>query len=240
MKSSLLLSIILSFFHYTLVGQVSHEKWNTLLKKHVSASSGMVNYEGFKTDRESLNSYLNLLKNNHPKSSWSKNQQMAYWINAYNAFTVDLILRNYPLKSINDISKGGKKPWDIAFIKIGDKTYTLNDIEHKILRPKFQDPRIHFAVNCASISCPLLLNEAFTEQNLEEKLQQQAKRFINDKSRNKISSSSAQLSKIFEWFKGDFEKNGSIIDFLNKYSNTKITPKAKITYLNYNWNLNKQ
>jgi len=209
-KISLFFICALVLFSSCLVGQVSHDQWSTLLKKHVS-TEGMVDYEGFKEDRALLNTYLNMLKNNSPNTDWSKNESMAYWINAYNAFTIDLILQYYPLKSINDISKSGKKPWDIPFIKIGGKSYSLNNIEHDILRAKYKDPRIHFAVNCASISCPLLLDKAFTAENLDSAMNQQATRFINDNKRNKISSNSAQLSKIFEWFKSDFEQGGTLI-----------------------------
>ena len=135
-----------------------------------------------------------------------------------------------------------RSTWAIDFIKIEGKTYNLNNIEHGILRPKYNDPRIHAAVNCASRSCPKLLNEAFTADKLDNQLDMVMKDFINDATRNKITSANkAQLSKIFTWFAGDFKKNDpSVIAFINKFSKTKIDENAGISYLDYNWQLNKQ
>ena len=163
---------------------------------------------------------------------------MAYWINAYNAYTIKLILENYPLKSIMDIKQKGKSAWKIPFAKVGGKTYTLDHIEHKILRKKLFDPKIHVGVNCASGSCPKLGNKAFTEENVEAELTQLMKDFVNDSSRNKITTKKVKISEIFNWFKSDFTKNGSVIDYLNKYSETEINSKAKISYLKYDWSLN--
>jgi hypothetical protein len=114
----------------------------------------------------------------------------------------------------------------------------LNNIEHDIIRKEFNEPRIHFAVNCASVSCPNLRNEAFVASRLNEQLDDQARKFINDKSKNNISANSAQLSKLFTWFKGDFTKEGTVVAFINKYGTVKLSEKAKIDYLEYNWNLN--
>lgn len=221
----------------------SHEAWNKLLKKNVSAD-GKVNYKGFIKDSVELNNYLKLLSNNPPdEKTWSANEQKAFWINAYNAFTVKLIIKYYPIKSIKDI--GSKiqipfvnTPWDVKFILIGKEKMDLNNIEHGKLRKKFDDPRIHFAIVCASKSCPALLNEAFDPSRLDQQLDNQAKVFLKDTFRNKVSENSPQLSKIFDWYKMDFTKKGSLIDFLNKYSPVKISASAKITYLDYDWNLN--
>ena len=160
---------------------------------------------------------------------------MAYWINAYNAFTVKLILDHYPVGSIMDIKSG--KPWDWKWIKLGDKTYSLNEIEHQVLRPQFKDARIHFAVNCAARSCPPLLNRAWTAANLNNWLDQQAGKFINNAKYNQISAAGAKISKIFEWYAEDFGPN--IIDYLNKFSRTAVKTGAPVTYLEYNWELNK-
>ncbi len=222
----------------------SHEIWNTLLKKHVT-KDGKVNYVGFKKDITALNTYLKLLSDNPPhEAKWTKNEQMAYWINAYNAFTVKLIIDYYPIKSIKDIGSLIKipfvnTPWDIKFITIGNEKMDLNNIEHGQLRKKFNDPRIHFALVCASKSCPMLLNEAYISSTLDEQLTQQAKSFLKDKSRNNISENSLELSKIFDWYSMDFtSKNISIVDYLNKYAPVKINNNAKITYLEYSWDLN--
>jgi hypothetical protein len=220
----------------------SHQQWDNLLKKHVNAS-GMVNYKGFQKDKTGFDDYLKLLSDNAPQSSWSQNEQKAYWINAYNAFTVSLILQKYPVKSIKDIAGKIYKintPWDIKFINIGGKKYDLNNIEHGILRKKFDDPRIHFALVCAAMSCPRLRNEAYTGAKLDAQLEDAGKEFLNDKSKNNITAASAELSKYFSWYKSDFTKNGSLADFINKYSQTKITANTKISSLNYNWSLNEQ
>ena len=224
--------------------QVSHDIWNGLLKKHVSAE-GKVDYKGFIKDTSELNKYLKILSVTPPNEAvWSKNDQMAYWINAYNAFTVKLIIKYYPVKSIKDIA--GKipfvnTPWDIKFIKIGSETLDLNNIEHGRLRKKFNDPRVHMALVCASKSCPILLNQAYTGAKLDDQLAKQAKAFLADPYRNKISADKPQLSHIFKWYGMDFKKNGgSVIGFINKYSDIKINENANISHLDYDWSLNEQ
>jgi hypothetical protein len=211
--------------------------YNDLLQKHVT-KDGFVNYKSFKADEAKLDTYIDYLEKTSPTSSWSEDKQKAFWINAYNAYTTKLILENYPLKSIMDIKKDGKTAWKIPFAKVGGKTYTLDHIEHEILRKNLFDPRIHVGVNCASISCPKLGNEAFTEENVHANLEELMKTFINDSSRNKITNNKIQISSIFDWFKEDFTKNGAVIDYLNKYSNTEINSDAEISYLKYDWSLN--
>ncbi len=207
--------------------------FNSLLKSYVS-SSGKVNYSGVKSNKELLTQATQYFEENPPQSSWSKNQKLAYWINAYNLYTIELIVDNYPVKSIKNIAGG--KPWDKKFIKLAGRNLSLNDIENGIIRKDFNEPRIHFAVNCASISCPKLLNKAYTASNLNSLLESQTKRFINDNSMNSITATNPQISNIFDWYKVDF---GNVISFLNKYSNTQIESSAKISYKDYNWNLNK-
>ena len=158
---------------------------------------------------------------------------MAYWINAYNAFTVKLILKNYPISSITKLDSG--KPWDVKWIKLGEKTYSLNNIEHDILRPTYKDARIHFAVNCAAKSCPPLLNKAWTANNLNATLDKQTKTFINNATFNEIGADVVKLSKIFEWYKVDF---GDLIEYINKYSTVKVNQDATIEFVDYNWALN--
>ena len=211
--------------------------FNALLQKHVT-NNGIVDYKSFKTDEVKLEAYLTYLKKTNPESIWSINKQKAFWINAYNAYTIKLILENYPLKSIMNIKQKGKTAWKIPFAKVGDKTYTLDYIEHEILRKNLFDPRIHVGVNCASGSCPKLGNMAFTEQNIDAALEKLMKEFINDTSRNKLSKKKIQISSIFDWFKEDFSKKGSVIDYLNQYSNIEIKSNAKIGYLKYDWSLN--
>lgn len=211
--------------------------FNSLLQKHVT-KSGIVDYKSLKNDEAKLDSYISYLEKTTPASSWSTNKQKAFWINAYNAYTIKKILENYPLKSIMDIKEGGKTAWKIPFAKVGGQTYTLDHIEHNILRKNLFDARIHVGVNCASGSCPKLGNEAFTEKNVDANLEKLMIAFVNDTSRNKISTKKVQISSIFDWFKDDFTKNGTVIDYLNKYSKTEINKNAKIGYLKYDWSLN--
>lgn len=217
---------------------ISHEIWDTLLRQHVS-EDGKVNYKGFIRDSVKFNQYLSLLSKNHPnEKNWSREEQFAYWINVYNAFTVKLIVDNYPTKSIKDIKNGVpfvNTVWDIKFIKIEGRDYDLNNIEHGILRPKFKDPRIHMAVNCASISCPKLFNRAFVASKLNEQLDEAARDFVNDDSKNKVSATNPKVSSIFKWYGGDFD---TVTDFINKYAKTKINKGAKLEYLDYDWGLN--
>lgn len=221
----------------------SHEIWSKLLKKHVS-EDGQVNYKGFIRDKDHLEKYLDLLSANPPdKDEWSENEQLAYWINAYNAFTVKLIADNYPVESIQDLHPtlmipGINTVWHKKFFKIGGKEASLDEIEHRILRKQFDESRIHFAINCASFSCPVLRNEAYQADKLDRQLNEQAIRFINDPGRNKIRSGQVEISKIFSWFRRDFTKNGSLIDFLNRHSKVKISSNAKISYMDYDWSLN--
>ena len=216
-----------------------HTVWNDLLHKHVSPI-GKVNYKGFVKDSVELKIYLDSLSNNPPdKNTWSNEEQLAYWINAYNAFTVKLIVSHYPVKSITDLHPKFYIPllntvWHIKFFSIGGIPFNLDRIEHSILRKEFDEPRIHFAIVCASVSCPPLRNEAYVAIKLNDQLNNQAKLFINDAKRNNISRDKVDISKIFSWFKGDFTKNGSLIQFLNLYSNIKISGDATIDYMEYN------
>ncbi len=212
-----------------------HFLFDELLKKYVS-DNGNVDYEGFKNSREKLLGYISILQNTFPKLDKlkpSKEQKLAYWINAYNALTIDLILQNYPLKSIKDIDK----PWDQRLWKFGNKWLNLNDIEHQILR-KMDEPRIHFAIVCASFSCPKLQNTAFTVSDIETQLTTATKEFLDDSTKNYISQNNLRLSKILKWFAKDFKTNGSLIDFLNKYTEIEISSKAKKSFKDYNWDLN--
>ncbi|MEE9372949.1 MAG: DUF547 domain-containing protein [Saprospiraceae bacterium] len=212
--------------------KMDHSLFNTLCKKYID-DHGLVNYSGLKKVESQLGSYLDLLSNNVPTSLWGRDESLAYWINAYNAFTIKLILKNFPVKSIMDLEKG--EPWKVQWIELGNKTYSLNNIEHDIIRPTFKEPRIHFAVNCAAKSCPPMQNEAYTAQNLENLLQKATTSFINNKKYNKIMIGQAQISPIFEWYGVDF---GNLKSYLNKYSSIKLGDSATITYMEYDWLLN--
>lgn len=223
---------------------VTHEIWDSLLQTHVT-DGGLVDYEGFIQDSARFNQYLDLLSKHHPnKKHWSKDERLAYWINAYNAFTVKLVADYYPVESIKDIKKGipfVNTVWDIKFIEIEGQSYDLNNIEHGIIRPRFEEPRIHFAVNCAAISCPKLWNRAYTANQLDAQLDQAARSFLADEGKNQITANNPKLSKIFSWYGGDFKtKKRSIIDYVNEYTDVDISQEAEVEYLDYDWGLNKQ
>jgi Protein of unknown function, DUF547 len=207
-----------------------HSVWNDLLKKHVS-TTGKVNYKGFKEDLEILDSYMRSLNENAPSESATKEARLAYWINAYNAVTIRLIVVNYPLTSITKLDGG--KPWDVKRYSNGGKKMSLNDIENNILRP-MGDARIHFALNCAAKSCPPILNEAFTAENVNKLLEQRTRQFINS-SRTVIEKDAIKVSKVFDWYGKDF---GNVVDFVNKYAKVKASKTAKVTFADYDWSLN--
>ena len=213
---------------------VDHSAWDKLLKKHVN-SDGLVNYKGFQADRKALDSYISMLARNQPSDKWSVQEQLAYYINTYNANTVKLILENYPVKSIKEI----KGAWTKDMVKIGNVQISLGGIENSILR-KMNEPRIHFAINCASISCPKLMNEAYTAAKINEQLDKATTQFINS-DKNDLSENSPKVSSIFDWYKKDFrDSDQTVIDYINKYAETKISDTATLNYKDYNWNLNEQ
>tara|TARA_B100000780_G_scaffold43210_1_gene26798 strand:- start:775 stop:1470 length:696 start_codon:yes stop_codon:yes gene_type:complete len=224
------LIIIFSILSLSFFSQRSiHERWSVELRKYVD-TKGQVDYVNWYKNKEGLNAYIIVLKQNHPQEYWSKNQIKAYWINTYNALTIKIILDNFPIKSIKDI----KNPWNDIIIKYDSKSYSLDEIEHNILR-KMNDPRIHFAINCASISCPKLLNKAYMPHKVEKQLDQASKRFL--KSSNEIDKNEIKISKIFLWFKKDFGNTKNLLNFIEKYSSIKLA-NPKIKYLEYNWKLN--
>jgi hypothetical protein len=211
-----------------------HAAFNALLGKHVN-SRGDVNYAAFKKDEAKLDAYIAELSENSPGNDWGRKESMAFWINAYNANTIKLILKKYPVKSITDLDGG--KPWDVKWIKIGSKTYSLNNIEHDIIRPRYKDARIHFAVNCAAASCPPLPNKAFTAANLNSLLESRTRSFVRNSKYNTINDDAVKVSKIFDWYGEDF---GDLREYLNKYAATEIPEGTEIGFAEYDWALNKQ
>jgi Protein of unknown function, DUF547 len=223
---------------------ISHEIWDKLLKKNVD-DKGFVNYAGFQKDQPELKKYLDLVSASAPNDKWSKDEQLAYWINAYNAFTVLLILDHLGEKitSIKDIGAKVKipfvnTPWDIKFITIGGKKMDLNNIEHGTIRKYFEEPRIHFALVCAAKSCPPLRNEAYMASKLDKQLDDQGVDFINDSFKNQVGKKEAKLSKLFSWYGGDFKKKMSIAAWVNKYSKVKMDEDASTSSMDYIWELN--
>ena len=209
-----------------------HDVWHSLLQAYVN-KSGIVNYAGFRQQEQHLQAYLSYLGKHPPKEHWSHEAKLAYYINLYNAGTVALILEYYPVNSIKDI----KRPWGKNRLQVGKDSLSLGKIENEILR-KMHEPRIHFAINCASYSCPKLRNEAYTAARLEEQLQEATIDFINDPAKNVLSPNRAALSPIFKWFKADFTEKGSLIEFLRPYTKVALTSNTKISYQPYDWSLN--
>lgn len=212
--------------------QVDYSSYEKVLKNNVT-DSGIVDYESIiRNDLDVLNRFLDQISRTDPQRL-STDEQLAFWINAYNAFTIKLIIDHWPLRSIMEIYDG--EPWDKKWIGIDDKTYSLDDIEHDIIRDQFGDPRIHFAVNCAAKSCPPLLNKPYTGATLDKQLEDQTRKFINDSRSNQISQNQLILSKIFEWYAEDF---ADLKGFLNKYSESDINPDASVRYNTYDWTIN--
>lgn len=205
--------------------------WATQLQQYVD-SNGKVNYAAWKKKSKLLDDYIQVLQEQPPHDQWSKAEHLAYWINAYNALTVQLILKYYPLNSIQDI----RKPWEQIVFRVKEQNYTLNAIEHQVLR-KMDEPRIHFAINCASASCPKLAQKSYTAINLEAELQAATKAFLCDPEKNILTAEKVQLSKIFLWFAEDFGSKKERLEWLSKQTGLELT-QARVRYLKYDWSLN--
>ena len=241
----------------------SHKAWDDLLKKHAkytqNGNASRVDYAGFAKDRAQLKSVLDEYQKvtKAEFDTWSKAQQQAFLINAYNAFTVELILTRYPdLKSINDLGSFLNKPWKKRFFTLFGQESYLDFIEHEMLRKEgvYDDPRVHVAVVCASIGCPMLRNEAFTAANLEASLEDGMRRFLSDRTRNRYNPQSRKLeiSKIFDWYGKDFEKGHkgftSVKATMARYADLLADKpedraavrdqKADVIFLDYDWSLN--
>ena len=219
----------------------THAAWNSLLEKHVKSNG--VDYVAFEKDKGKVDSYLETLAE-VPRTTfndWKGQDQLAFLINLYNAATIDLVLKNYPIKSFKDDVGGKEGPWKVEFVKALGHTYTLDHVEHELIRKNFAEPRIHFAVNCASEGCPPLRAEAFTGAKLEEQLAEQTKSFLAKEDANRFESGTLYLSPIFDWFKEDFiKKSGSVEAFVAPYypGNNIKKGSTPIKYTDYGWSLN--
>lgn len=231
------------------------EVWNALLQQYVN-EHGQVDYQAWKTEQpQTLKSWLNSLESISFESSLTRQEQLALWINLYNAFMVATILERYPIDSIRPVIWG--IPNWVAFLRLFQRRmhrfsrqiYSLSDIENSILRGQLQEPRIHFALVCASIGCPLLRAEAYRSGDVEQQLTDDAKRFINnpDKVRYNAPTGTLYCSKIFKWYRQDFLKvAGSVPEYIRTYlrSDTlaehRLTASTSIAYLDYDWHLNQR
>ena len=225
----------------------THAAFTEILQTHMRGSK--VDYAALKEDPAKLIAYLDTLAavDQSDYGKWSKDQRMAFLINLYNAATLRLIIDHYPPESIKDIGGVIKGPWKQEVVRLWGKMVTLDHVEHDLLRPGFDEPRIHFAVNCASIGCPDLLNEAFRAADLEKQLEGQTRKFLADRSRNKLDAENKtlHLSPIFKWFEEDFlKKSGSVEKFVAPYFDEKEravirSGDLKIKHTDYDWSLNK-
>ncbi|MDT8377413.1 MAG: DUF547 domain-containing protein [Desulfotignum sp.] len=212
-----------------------------MLDRHVR--DGVVDYQGFKADEKQLDAYLDLMAAVDP-DKLSRNEQFAFYINAYNAWTIKLILTRYPgISSIKDIGSFFSSPWGKKISRINGELLTLDEIEHEILRPRFQDPRIHFAVNCASKGCPKLISHPYETQTLAQQLDAVTRDFINNPDKNYLKGNTLYVSRIFKWFAEDF--NHDIRGFFLQYASDDLRQALaaagdglNIRYLDYDWSLN--
>lgn len=217
---------------YQVQTQPNYAALDDFLKKYVSAT-GEVDYTKIKANIKELDLIVKELSSTIVAGTWNKHEKLAFWINTYNVFTIQLLVQNFPIQSIQNLDGG--KTWDVKRIHIGGKKYSLNNIENDIIRPQFKDARIHFAVNCGAKSCPPLLNAAYIPSKLEAQLENQTKKFFNSKKYQKITPNAVSLTKIMDWYAIDF---GNILDFVNKYSDVKVNKDSPITFQNYDWSLN--
>lgn len=230
---------------------IDHSPWNTLLTKylvtdHPSAINRFKYAAVTGEDQQSVKSYLTQLQKINVLQL-NRNEQKAYWINLYNALTINVILDHYPVKSIMDIdiSPGffSNGPWDAKLLNIQGEDLSLNDIEHRILRPIFTDNRVHYALNCASLGCPNIQNRAFTATNMEKLLDDGARAYINHPRGAQMVRGKLQVSSIYKWFQADFgnsEKN--VVRHLLQYADGNLVStlsayKGKLKF-DYNWDLN--
>jgi Protein of unknown function, DUF547 len=241
----------------------SHADWTALLRKYVrsvrNGQTTQVAYASFAVERTSLKAYIDNLSavSNVSFAGWSMAQRQAFLINAYNAFTIELILRKYPdLKSIKDLGGVLSSPWRPKWIPLFGTTVSLDDIEHGMLRRRgdYDDPRVHFAVNCASIGCPALREEAFVASRLDAQMDEQTLRFMSDRSRNRFNPQRGrlELSKIFDWYGEDFRQGhrgiASLAAFAARFADQLAdapadrerirSGKLDIAFTNYDWALN--
>jgi len=230
--------------------KITHSKWNLFLKNNVKEGSKGINRIAYaailKKDRRRLHDYLEAMQNINI-SDYNRSEQLAYWINLYNAVTVSIVLKHHPVDSVRDIdiSPGffADGPWGKELVKIEGVALTLNDIEHRILRPIWKDARIHFAVNCASLGCPNLQAEAFTTDSMEKMLERAAREYIGHPRGVRLTSEGVVVSSIFSWFQQDFgDTEQDVIKYIAQYADEETKRSlAGIKFFSndeYDWQLN--
>ena len=232
-------------------GDKEHAAWTGLLRRYVS--NDLVDYAALKRGRPEPRRLSALARVGRALrlEAWPRADQLAFWINAYNAYTVKLVLDHYPLRSIRSIGFLPGSAFKRKFVpldRVAGGKLSLDDIEHRILRERFQDPRIHFAIVCASRSCPVLRDEAYRGRDLDAQLDEAARSFLRDAARNRYdpASRTLSLSSIFKWFRGDFEAAaGTLPAFVARYADEPIAEALRrgsvhIEFLDYDWSLNER
>ena len=237
-----------------------HAAWNRLLQEHVvwirGGVASEVDYAGFKRNQTALEDYLGSLSavSEDQYQAWSDDRRLAFLINAYNAFTVELILTEYPdLASIKELGGLLSSPWGREFVQLRGGQRSLDDIEHEMIRVEFAEPRIHFAVNCASVGCPALADTAYTGDSLDAQLTRAEDRFMADSERNRYNAAARQfeVSRIFDWYGEDWSADtgypdgvrGFLMGHLERLSTGPVPQRlvaigADIEFLDYDWALN--
>ena len=237
---------------------VDHSAWDRMLKAYVKPDGTGLNrldYAAFKkNDHQALKAYVKSLEATQV-SKLSRNEQFAFWANLYNAKTIDVVLDHYPVTSIRKItikssllgflkkSVGAGGPWKAKIMTVGGEKLSLDDVEHGIMRPIFRDPRVHYAVNCASVGCPNLRTKAFTGANLEAELDAGAREYINSPRGVAISGGDVTASSIYKWFQSDFGgSEAGVLKHVAQYAEPKLKAKLKransVSSYEYDWALN--
>jgi len=261
-QQSLILVLILLFGSNQMLNAFDHTTWDKLLRENITVINGgqvtQVDYDGFLDQRSELHEYLMNLSEIQKVDfdGWGEGTRLAFLINAYNAWTIELVLTRYPnLRSIRQIGLLPISAWRKDIVELFDTKYSLDEVEHGMIRAEgiYNEPRIHFAVNCAAIGCPALRPEAFVGEKLEEQLEESTKLFLADKTRNYSDGGKLYISSVFDWYGEDFEKGwqgtNSVAQFLYLYAEELrldeemkeklFTNQLELQYLKYDWNLNR-
>jgi len=261
-QQSLILVLILLFGSNQMLNAFDHTAWDKLLRENITVINGgqvtQVDYDGFLDQRSELQEYLMNLSEIQKVDfdGWGEGTRLAFLINAYNAWTIELVLTRYPnLRSIRQIGLLPISAWRKDIVELFDTKYSLDEVEHGMIRAEgiYNEPRIHFAVNCAAIGCPALRPEAFVGEKLEEQLEESTKLFLADKTRNYSDGGKLYISSVFDWYGEDFEKGwqglNSVAQFLYLYAEELrldeemkeklFTNQLELHYLKYDWNLNR-
>ncbi|HEX6530351.1 MAG TPA: DUF547 domain-containing protein [Burkholderiales bacterium] len=222
-----------------------HQAWDSLLKKHVVLREGgkasQLDYAGVAAEREPLRAYLSSVSavKEAEFNAWPKPEQIAFLINAYNAYTVEKVLTRYPdIRSIWDFGKVFGNPFRDEFFRLLGARASLDGIEHGMLRKRYAERRVHYALNCASVGCPMLREEAYSGADLENQLEEQALRFLSDRARNRYRDGRLEVSRIFDWYKEDFEPREQYFERYAKALGMPAGARPRLAFLDYDWSLN--